>query len=544
MTAAPPELIAGLLRPDAYPHPAPAPRLIETHISWVILAGDYAYKLKKPLDLGFLDFSSLDKRRFCCAEEIRLNRRLAPEIYLEVVAVTGSPQNPRVAGAGPVLEWAVKMRAFPADATLDREPEVSDAQIDAIADRVATFHDQAQAAAADSPHGLPEQVAAPVAANFAHLRTILPKDAGMAATIDRIEAWSRREGERLRAHFAARKAGGCIRECHGDLHLGNIAWVAERPLIFDAIEFNAGLRCIDVINEIAFLTMDLHHRARPDLAWRGLNRYLEHTGDYAGLAALPYYQVYRAMVRAKVAAILASQHGDDACRADFSESLRYLDLAERLAQSRRPFVVLMHGVSGSGKTWHSQHLLEALGAIRLRSDVERKRLFGLPALASSAEVPGGIYSREAGERTLAKLLQMTRGLLGEGFPVIVDATFIRRDWRQAFAGLAEELRVPWFIAAADAPPEILRQRVTGRTLAGTDASEAGLEVLESQLAAREPFTPEEAPHVLVLDTDASAALESIRTAMAQPSQVPEAALKPGPSCGSSFGSMPVSGDNG
>ena len=503
MNAVPSGLIAGLLA--SLPQDPP-PRLIETHISWVILTGEFAYKLKKPLDLGFLDFSTLDKRQACCAAEIRLNRRLAPDIYLDVVPVTGTEAAPRLGGDGPVLEWAVKMRAFPADATLDRETSLGGEQIDAIADRVAAFHQAIAAAPADSAFGRPAAVMAPVAANFAHLRSLAPP-ADLVPRIDRLDAWSRAEGERLAEHFAARKAAGFVRECHGDLHLGNIAWVNDEPLIFDAIEFNPDLRYIDVVNEIAFLTMDLAHRDRDGLAWRVLNRYLEHTGDYAGLAALPYYQVYRAMVRAKVAAILAGQHGGD-----LADTRAYLALAERLAQPRRPALVLMHGVSGSGKSWHAQQLLEALGAVRLRSDVERKRLFGLGATASSAGVPGGIYTREAGQRTLTHLLDASRLLLAAGFSVIVDATFIRRDWRQPFADLADALGLPWFIAAARADPDTLRERVARRQALGGDASEADLAVLEAQLASAEPFTETETPHVLTLVNGVDDVLARVRQA--------------------------------
>lgn len=508
-------LIAGLLQASAYPHATPTPRLIETHISWVILAGEFAYKLKKPLDLGFLDFSTLDKRRVCCEAEIRLNRRLAPDIYLEVVPIVGNVQAPRVGGDGPVLEWAVKMRAFPADATLDREAEVSPEQIDAIADLVASFHGEVAVAPADSSFGAPDNVMAPIAANFSHLRSLLPANVEPAilTLLDRLERWSQSEGARLVTHFVGRKAGGFIRECHGDLHLGNIAWVEDKPLIFDAIEFNPGLRHIDVINEIAFLIMDLRHRCRDDLAWRCLNRYLEHTGDYPGLAALPYYQVYRAMVRAKVAAILATQRAAGN-GVDFAECRAYLELADRLAQERHPLLILMHGVSGAGKSWHAQRLLQEVGAVRLRSDVERKRLFGLAALASSAGVPGGIYSQEAGERTLARLLDLARALLGDGFTVIVDATFIRRGWRKSFATLARESDAPWFIAAAEASPDVLRRRIAERMAAGRDASEAGLEVLEAQLAAQEPFDEEESAHVLRLEADAGSSLVRIRAAMA------------------------------
>jgi len=519
-------LIAGLLKPCAYPHAAPSPRLIETHISWVILAGDNAYKIKKPLDLGFLDFSSLDKRHHFCAEEIRLNTRLAPDIYLAVVAITGTPEDPHMEGSGQVLEWAVKMRAFPADATLDREAEITAEQIDAISDRIAAFHESIDIAPAESAYGRPETIFAPVMANFTKLRELLPSagpfpptphpnplpggERGLSPSprrgegrgegqsndtlnilLDALQAWSQAEAERLAAHFAARKTNGCIRECHGDLHLGNIAWVEGKPLIFDALEFNPALRHIDVTSEIAFLAMDLRHRGRADLAWRLLNRYLEQTGDYNGLAALPYYQVYRAMVRAKVSAILASQ-----ADADFSECLRYLELANQLTHDRRPALVLMHGVSGSGKTWLSQHMLEQLGGIRLRSDVTRKRLFGLKPLQDSASISGGIYTTDASARTLAALIEDARSLLAAGFLTIVDATFIHRAWRAPFQALAEEMGVTWQIVSVEAPADVLQARIAQRQQSGADASEADQVVLAAQLANLEAFIPEEDAHVL------------------------------------------------
>lgn len=496
-------LLADLLTPEAYPHPAPAPRLIETHISWVILAGDFAYKIKKPVDFGFLDFSTLGKREHCCREEIRLNRRLAPATYLDVVAIAGHPA--KIEGSGPVLEWAVRMRAFPAESTLDREETITSGQIDAIADQVARFHGEIAVAGVDDEYGTAAAVRAPAERNFANLRPLLAAD---LAQLDRLQAWTDAEGRRLEAHFIARKRAGFIRECHGDLHLGNIAWVDEAPLIFDGIEFNPGLRFIDVISEVAFLVMDLLHRGHAVLAWRFLNRYLETTGDYAGLTALPYYLVYRALVRAKVAAIRDYQAGGDhQAGGDFAECRSYLLLAERLTQLHKPALILMHGVSGSGKTWVSQHLLERLGAIRLRSDVERKRLFGLAPLDRSEGLD--IYSREAGGRTLAHLLDLTQGLLRAGFTVILDATFIRRDWRDPCVALAQTQAVPWLIAAVSAEPESLRQRVRQRQIAAADASEAGLEVLESQLQNLEPFSPEELAHVIHLDGDVDASVRRI-----------------------------------
>ncbi|MEW5769705.1 MAG: AAA family ATPase [Pseudomonadota bacterium] len=479
MNAPRPPLVTGLLRT------LPGARLIETHISWVILADGYAYKLKKPLDLGFLDFSSLEKRRFCCEEEVRLNRRLAPATYLGTVAITGTPDAPGIGGDGPVLEWAVWMRAFPADATLDHEPQVTEAQVDAIADRVASFHQDIPCAPADSRYGEPEQVRAPIRENFLQIRALRPP-AGLLARLDALEAWSQEEGERLVPHFRARKAAGGVRECHGDLHLGNIAWVEAAPLIFDGIEFNPDLRYIDVTSEIGFLAMDLLHRGEDALAWRALNRYLEHTGDYAGLAALRYYMVYRAMVRAKVAAIRARQ-----ADADFAEALVYMELAARLSRPPSPALILMHGVSGSGKSVLAQALLQALGAIRLRSDVERKRLFGLRPLDGSHAIPGGIYGREAGERTLARLLALTEALLREGFRVIVDATFLAREWRTPFQALAASLRLPWCLVSPQVPETLLRERVRQRQAAGADASEADLAVLEAQLAGQVPLDADE-----------------------------------------------------
>lgn len=495
-----PPLIAGLLLPNAYPHPAGTPRLIETHISWVILAGDYAYKIKKPLNLGFLDFSSPDLRRFYCQEETRLNRRLAPDIYLGVSAIAGSPAQPQIDGLGQAFEWAVKMRAFPAEATLDREAAIDHRQIDAIAERIARFHAEIAVTPAESDYGTPESISKPVMENFVWLRKLLPtqSDPALAAQLDSLYEWSLREGERLRPIFAQRKRDGFVRECHGDLHLGNIAWVDNQALIFDALEFDPALRHIDVISEIAFLVMDLQHRNRPDLAWRLLNSYLEQSGDYhSGLSILTYYLVYRAMVRAKVAALLASEQSTPA---DFQVSLGYLSLASRLAQPRRPALLLMHGVSGSGKTWCSQHLLERLGGIRLRSDVTRKRLFNLRPTQDSRAIPGGIYTREASARTLAALLEDASAALTAGFLVIVDATFLHHSWRAPFQALAESLQLGWHIVALTAPPEQLRVRILQRQQNGADASEAGLDVLAAQLANPDPLTDKEQAHALHFDS--------------------------------------------
>lgn len=492
------ELISALLRPESYPHPVQHVRLIETHISWVLLAGEFAYKLKKPLNLGFLDFSTLDRRRFCCEEEIRLNRRLAPETYLDVQPITGDKHGPIVGGTGRVLEWAVRMQAFPEASTLDRATTVTPDQIDAIADRIAAFHRNIDTAPASGPLGTPEAVMHPVRENFNQVRELLAHPLPEALPeLEQVAHWSELEGTRLQDHFQQRLAQGFVRECHGDLHLGNIAWVNDAPLIFDCIEFNPALRFIDIISEVAFLFMDLAARGSTDLAWRFINRWLEQTGDHAGLAALRFYLVYRAMVRLKVASIRFSQ-GD---RSHEEEIGHYLDLALALSRQAPTQLILMHGYSGSGKTWLSQRLLETLGAIRIRSDVERKRLFGLEALADSTAAKRDIYTAEANQKTLEHLLALGRSLLDFGYSVIADATFLAKTWRRPFQAMAVGLERPLRIVSLVAPPEVLRRRVTQRETRADDASEAGVVVLEAQMKNAEPFAGDELESVFAFDSD-------------------------------------------
>ncbi len=509
--------ITALLDPDAYAHPVQSVRLLETHISWVLVAGDYAYKIKKPVDFGFLDFSTLDKRHYFCQEEVRLNRRLAPEWYLDVVPVTAQGARCQMNGSGPVVEYAVRMRAFPADATLDRCGSILPTQMDAIADAVATFHQRTATAPDKGDYGSPASVLAPARENFRQIRSH-PLAGEFEAVLDRLELWTQSEAERLQEHFVRRRDEGFIRECHGDLHLGNIAWVNDAPLIFDCIEFNPGLRFIDVVSEVAFLFMDLEARGHPALAWRFLNRWLEQTGDYEGMAAFRFYRVYRAMVRAKVALLGAGPDDAGALQA----ARQYVDLAVRASTISPAALWLMHGVSGSGKSWLSQALLERCGALRLRSDVERKRLFGLAPLASSDTVAGGIYGSEASRQTFARLQAWAAYLLGEHFLVIVDATFLHRLHRQPFEAKADTLNLPWRIISLSAPESRLKARVLERQQAGSDPSEATLEILERQLAGREPLGPDELRHQCPWDSESQDDLAELVVCL-NPSNVVDAA---------------------
>ncbi len=498
-----PELIRSLHDPACFDHAAGPVRVIETHISWVLLTGEFAYKIKKPLDLGFLDFSSLDKRLHACCDEVQLNRRLAPAIYLDVVPINGTPAAPRLNGSGETFEYAVKMRQFPPDATLDRldaEGGMTAQHVEAIAATLARFHLEGCArAAADSPWGSPEKIWQPVAQNFAQIAPRLDDPADRQA-LDALQRWSEAEHARLAPLMAARKRDGFVRECHGDLHLGNLAWVDDQLLVFDCIEFNPELRWIDIQSEIAFAYMDLLQRGHADWAWLFLNAWLEQTGDYAGIALLRYYAVYRALVRAKVAAIRSTQTVGPERDAAPAEVRALLNLATTLTQIPPPRLDITHGLSGSGKTTVTRTLMQTPGAIRLRSDVERKRLAGLDALAKSGSGVGeNLYAADATRRTYEHLARLAGDVLDAGWPVIVDATFTARWQRNLLRETARVRVIEFRILDFPVPLATLRERIVERSHAGNDASEADLAVLQHQLDTEEPLAADEQADIVSID---------------------------------------------
>lgn len=509
MTAA---LITRLLHsPAAFAHATVDIECIETHISWVLLAGEHVYKFKKPLTLDFLDYSTLALRRAACEEEVRINLRTAPDIYLEVVAVTGTLQAPRIVSAeglpadAPVLDWAVHMRRFAQDALLSHlaaQGALLPAHIDQLAQHIAAFHASAAVAGVETPWGRPETVREAVAHNFPDVLAVVA-GTELESVLQSVQGWSTQQGEALAPLLHQRRAQGWVRECHGDLHLNNLVLIDGVPQLFDAIEFNPNFRWTDVLADLAFALMDLQAHSRPDYAWRLLNSYLEHTGDYFTLQLLPYYQCYRAMVRAKVAALRWAQlQGHPQAQAAAQQEVtRYLQLAARLIAPRLPALWLATGVSGSGKSSQTQALIEWQGIVRVKADVERKRLYGLAPLAKSADaVPGGIYTPEAGQRTYARLCEVAHAVLAAGLPVLVDATCLKVAQRQPVLALAQQLGVPCRILALDAPVDVLRQRVLQRASSGGDPSEADVAVLEGQLKAREPLTDEERACAVAVDT--------------------------------------------
>lgn len=494
-----PPLIAALLDSKRYADSVQAVECVQTHISWVLLAGEFAYKIKKPLRLAFLDFSTLAQRHQYCLEELRLNRRFAPAIYLQVVGIFNTPQDPQWSGGGPPFEYAVKMRRFDDADRLDRvcaRGELQARHLSDLAATLAAFHAGAQAAPVASRFGSPQTIAAPALANFDALRGAL-EQADLSARLATLRAWTLAQQERLGPLLLKRKREGWVRECHGDLHLANLVLIKQRVQMFDCIEFNEDLRWIDVASEIAFTYTDLLAHAQPGLANWFLNEMLSRNGDYQAAPLLRFYGVYRALVRAKVAALRAAQ-----VQGDPSETLAYIALAERLTTSTVLHLVITHGLSGCGKTFASDALLQRDDqppTLRLRSDVERKRLAGLaPTASSGSALDGGIYTPDAHARTYAHLLSQADGLLRAGWSVLVDATFLRRADRTDFARLAHACGARFAILAPAATPDQLRQRILARSADARDASEATATVLAQQMQVIEPLSAAERRSIMLL----------------------------------------------
>jgi uncharacterized protein len=498
-------LLGRLLTPAAYPHPVANVRLIETHISWVFLTGDYVYKVKKPVNFGFLDFSSLERRRHFCEEEVRLNRRFAPTLYLDAVPIIGPPAAARIPGQGEVggtvepIEWAVRLKQFDEAGRLDRLLEdggLSAPGCAELAGELARIQDRLEIADVASPWGTTEAVASAIDTTFARLREHRPEIGG------RVDALEREVHRRLAACSGAietRRRAGRVRQCHGDLHLANIVWHEGHFVPFDSIEFSDALRWIDVASDVAFMAMDLESRGRPDLAATFTSSWIEAADDHHAAVVLPVYLIYRAMVRATVAAIRSTQaeagpHADPAAAAAANaESDRYLALAERLVVERRPVLLATSGVSGSGKTTIAGTVAAALGAVRLRSDVERKRLFGMGATDRPRDTAqeAALYSSETSRRTYARLAELARMILAAGTSVVVDAACNRRWERRMLADAAQAAGVPMVWLSLEFPQAVVLARVAARQAAATDASDASVDVVRAQYAVREAILSQE-----------------------------------------------------
>jgi uncharacterized protein len=501
--------LADLLHPQAYPHAVHDIVLVETPISWVLLTGEFAYKINRPVRYPFVDLRSRERRAFLCQEEVRLNRRFAPDLYLGTSPICLEGTALRIGGAGEPIETAVRMRQFDRREELDRlleDDRVEPAELARFGEELADIHSTMPIAQATDPWGQPDAVAELLRRNLEEcieairgLNTRFDAAAGRVALDERLEA--------ARHWLAERRSSAHVRECHGDLHCGNIVRLSARLTPFDCIEFEPAFRWIDVADEIAFVIADMEARGRPLHAHAFLSGYLERSGDYGACTHLGLYKAHRAWVRAKVEALRAQNapEGAGPSRAR-QQCCRYLECAPRFLAPRRGVLILMYGLSGSGKTWLARRLAPELSAVHLRSDIERNR----PSVRHGADSDGtNTYADEQRRRIYLHLAESAKRVIEGGYTVLVDATFQSRQDRALFRDLACELKIEPIVIHCQAPDTILVQRIQQRAVQGGDRSQATVEVLHQQQRSVEAITPAEGLRVIEAMTTDPNTLASI-----------------------------------
>ena len=508
-----PSHLQALLQPEAYPHPVASVELIETHVSWVLLTGEFAYKIKRPVHYAFIDLRSPEHRAFLCREEVRLNRRFAPDLYLDVQPISLHEGVANLTRRGQIVEQAVRMRQFSRTEELDRLLEtnhIEPAELEAFGRDLARIHARLPAASRKLRRDWTDALRARVLANAAACLEAADSVGSTPSTAGLDSALSAAFDSAVPL-LARRLAAGRVRECHGDLHARNIVRRAGRLCAFDCLEFDPALRWIDVADEIAFLLADLDTRQRPAHAQAFLAGYLAESGDYQACALLPLFKAHRALVCAKVATLAAvSEDG----RTGAHEFDAYVASARRALGPQAPVLVLMCGLSGSGKSYLAGRLAPRLGAVWLRSDVERKRLAGLGARSKSRSAIGsGLYSPAATAGVYRHLLQCAGDTLAGGCTTIIDATLARRVDRIGFSRLAARLGVPSCIVHCRAPREILEARIRERQRESDDPSEADLSVLTWQEGRFEAPLPGEAAALLDARSADAGALDPLLQAI-------------------------------
>jgi len=492
-----PALIQQMMQPEFYPHPVQKPiQLIQTHVSYVLLTGDFAYKVKKQVDFGFLDYSTLEKRHHFCQEELRLNQRGAAELYLAVVPVSQSEGQFELAGRGEPVEYVVKMRQFPQEALLtslyDRG-ELTESLLQELAQAIAHFHLTAVTSDYIRSFGEIPKIRHSFDENYDQTETYIGGPQTQRQ-FDETRAYTDSFFAKRQELFANRMQQNWIRECHGDLHLRNICLWNQRLFLFDCIEFNEPFRFVDVMFDIGYIIMDLEARQRPDLSTLFLNTYVEQTGDWEGLQVLPLYVNRQSYVRAKVTSFLLDIPNlpAEAKEEAMKTSTLYYRLAWQYAQPRQGGLIVMAGLSGSGKSTTARSLAGQIGAIHIRSDAVRKHLGGIPLQQRGDDT---LYTPEMTQKTYERLLNLGIRLAQEGYLVILDAKYDRQALRQDAIAQAQQHQIPLQIVYCTAPTETLQGRLQQRTGDIADATPA---VLAGQ--SFEPFTQQEQEMVTTVDT--------------------------------------------
>ncbi len=506
----PPQLVS-LLRPEAFAHPVRDVTLVETHISWVILTGEFAYKIKRPVKYPFVDLRDVERRAYFCHEEIRLGRRFAPDLYLDVCDVTAREDGARIGGDGPVFEHAVRMRQFSRDDELDRlllagriEPD----ELRRFGRSLSRIHSRLPSPVDGQRLGRAEATAQIIRVNLAECIDAA-EPCGVGEVLAALRGPLEERLASLEPLMVRRFEQGRVRECHGDLHTGNVTRYLGKLVAFDSIEFEPAFRWIDVADEVSFLLVDLRRMGRPEHGRAFVDGYLGESGDYQACRLLSLYEAHRGLVRAKIAALKAAAKDDEAERRPHIEELRaFARCAENALGSRRPRLVATMGLSGSGKTFLARRLAAAVGAVHVRTDVERKRLAGLAELeASRAGLAEGVYGADMSERVYERLMTCADDALSGGWSVVVDGTFLRRADRQKLGELAARHGIAAELVRCTAPRDVLLERLALRAAEGGDASEADAEVLGLQETRAESITPAEGFRLLEVDTSNEAALD-------------------------------------
>jgi uncharacterized protein len=494
-----PTFITQMLQPGFYPHSVTEPiQLIQTHISYVLLTGDYAYKLKKPANFGFLDFSTLEKRQHFCQEELRLNQRGAGELYLEVVPLTLVGEQYHLGGTGEAVEYAVKMRQFPQSSLFSElfaSGKLEEIHLEELGRVVAQYHAQAQTNDYIRSFGEVSQVRLAIDENYQQAQNYI----GGPQTKEQFEETKQYTDNFFVQYpelFKSRIDGNYICECHGDLHLRNIALWHNKIMLFDCIEFNEPFRFVDVMYDVAFTVMDIEARGRKDLGNAFLNAYVEQTGDWEGLQVLPLYLSRQAYVRAKVNSFLLDDPNIPATVKEESAKTAsaYYRQAWEYTKPQQGKLILMSGLSGAGKSTTAKHLARKLNAVHLRSDAVRKHLAEIPLLEKGGDE---IYTPEMTEKTYSRLLALGIILANQGWSVILDAKYDRQDLRAEAISQATKHQLPVYIINCTAPLEVLKERLLNRT---GDIADATADLLTSQINQSEPFTDQEQPYITVVDT--------------------------------------------
>ncbi len=498
-------VVDALCRPDFYPHHPASVELVQTHASYIFLAGDFVYKIKKPVRYDFLDFTTLEKRKFFCEEEIRLNRRLAPSVYLEVVPLSRNQQGTLVRGEENIVEYAVKMRRLPDDRMLKTLLRANPADLEPIAPiarTVAAFHKEAQTGGRIDEGGSLAAIRKNTEENFDETKKFIDVTIARHA-YEFIADFTRAFLSANEPLLASRVSRHHIRDCHGDLHMEHIC-MTDGVVIFDCIEFNERFRFIDTAAEIAFLMMDLdfHGYARQaDLFGR---TYMEHSGDTQAARLIDFYRAYYAYVRGKVTSLRLLSNGLPAAARDEITTLasRYFDLAYAYAaRLEKPVLMLTAGLIGSGKSYQARSLESLLGARVIRTDVLRKEMLGITPSEKHADDFGkGIYADDITERTYARAFELAEAGLRAGHPVILDASFGDRAKRKAAGRLAEKVGVPFYVLDCVCPDDVVVKRLERRARDLDNPSDGRWEILTEQKKIFHPIDEMDACHYFRIDT--------------------------------------------